>query len=97
MRSVAFDRRVARLLRKDDLAVIATSNAALATLRAASELGVPGLLDYPTAHHAWVERLLSERQSSTRGSRTRSSSAVSQRGPAGGWRTRSGRRTAFSS
>lgn len=60
MRSVAFDRRVARLLRKGDLAVIATSNAALATLRAASELGVPGLLDYPTAHHAWVERLLSE-------------------------------------
>jgi glycosyltransferase involved in cell wall biosynthesis len=60
VRSVAFDRRVARLPLGDDSAVIVASNAGLATLRAASDLGVPGFLDYPIAHHAWAERLLSE-------------------------------------
>ncbi len=60
LRSVVFDRRVAPLLQKDDLAVIAASNSALATLRAATDLGVRAFLDYPIAHHAWAERLLSE-------------------------------------
>jgi glycosyltransferase involved in cell wall biosynthesis len=60
LRSVAFDRRAARLPRSGDLAVIAASTAGLATLRTASELGVPTFLDYPIAHHAWAERLLSE-------------------------------------
>jgi starch synthase len=60
LRSVAFDRRVAPLLQRDDLAVIAASNSALATLRAATDLGVEAFLDYPIAHHAWAERLLSE-------------------------------------
>jgi alpha-maltose-1-phosphate synthase len=60
LRSVAFDRRVARLLERDDLAVIAASNSALATLRAAADLGVEAVLDYPIAHHAWAERVLSE-------------------------------------
>jgi alpha-maltose-1-phosphate synthase len=60
LRSVAFDRRVARLLERDDLAVIAASDSALATLRAAANLGVQGFFDYPIAHHAWAERLLSE-------------------------------------
>ena len=60
LRSVAFDRRVARLPLEGDSAVIAASSAGLATLRAASDLGVPAFLDYPIAHHAWAERLLSE-------------------------------------
>jgi alpha-maltose-1-phosphate synthase len=60
LRSVAFDKRVAGLLEQDDLAVIAASNSALATLRAATDLGVHTFLDYPIAHHAWAERLLSE-------------------------------------
>lgn len=60
LRSVAFDKRAARLLERDDLAVIAASNSALATLRTASDLGVRTFLDYPIAHHAWAERLLSE-------------------------------------
>jgi starch synthase len=60
LRSIAFDQRVARLPLKGDLAVITASKAALATLRAASDLGLPAFLDYPIAHHAWAERLLSE-------------------------------------
>ena len=60
LRSVAFDKRVAGLIERGDLAVVAASNAGVATLRAATDLGVQGFLDYPIAHHAWVERLLSE-------------------------------------
>ena len=60
LRSVAFDKRVARLVEAGDLAVIAASNSGLATLRSAEDLGVQGILDYPIAHHAWAERLLSE-------------------------------------
>jgi hypothetical protein len=44
-RSVAVDKRVARLLGEDDSAVIATSNCALATLRAAADLGVRTFLE----------------------------------------------------
>jgi hypothetical protein len=60
LRSVAFDRRVSQLLEKGDLAVISGSNAGIETIRAASKLGVQSFLDYPVAHHAWAERLLSE-------------------------------------
>ncbi len=60
LRSVAFDRRVGRLLERGDLAVISGSNAGVETIRAASQLGVRSFLDYPVAHHAWAQRLLSE-------------------------------------
>ena len=65
LRSVAFDRRVGRLLERGGLAVISWSNAGVETIRAASQLGVRSFLDYPVAHHAWARRLSPRRPGST--------------------------------
>ena len=55
-----FDHAAAPLSRPGDLAAIASTGSALATLSEARRLGVPSLLDYPTAHHKLSERLLGE-------------------------------------
>jgi glycosyltransferase involved in cell wall biosynthesis len=60
LRSVIFDRRVSGLLAKGDLGVFCGVEAALETIRAASKLGVPSFLDFPIAHHAWADRVLTE-------------------------------------
>jgi len=59
-RSVAFDKRVAGMLAEGDSAVIASANAAVATIQTARKLGVPSILDSGIAHHAWAERILNE-------------------------------------
>lgn len=55
-----FDRATAGMPSRGDLAVIASTGAALSTLSEAKKLGVLGLLDYPIAHHRLWERLLGE-------------------------------------
>lgn len=55
-----FDRASARIPRRGDLGVIASTGSALATLSRARELGVPAFLDYPIAHHRFSEKLLKE-------------------------------------
>ena len=75
--------------------MIAASNAGAGDLRSATDLGVQAFLDYPIAHHAWVERLLSEEaRLQPRLADTFSLSDLPQRTDAA-WRMKSSRRIAF--
>ncbi len=55
-----FDRGTARRLSAGTGGVIAPSKSARRTLARAARLGVPGVLDYPIAHHAIVDALMAE-------------------------------------
>ncbi len=57
---VQFDRLLARRLRPGDAGVIATFQAALATIRQARKLGIASLLEANIAHYLHCERLLQE-------------------------------------
>ncbi len=60
VRGRAFDRQTSRRLRPGDTAALVGYGAALRTLIAARDRGIPTLLEYPIAHHRFAERLLSE-------------------------------------
>lgn len=55
-----FDRGLSRRVRGGDVAVVGVFANSLHTFRRARRLGVPTVFDYPIAHHAYAERLLTE-------------------------------------
>jgi glycosyltransferase involved in cell wall biosynthesis len=59
-RNLRFDRALSGLIHRGDRAVIANAGSARQTLQRARDLGVPGILIYPTAHHRFMIDLLQE-------------------------------------
>lgn len=55
-----FDRGLSRRVRAGDAAVVGPIGMSLHTFRRARRLSLPTVLDYPTAHHAYARRLLTE-------------------------------------
>lgn len=60
VRNIQVDRDVARTLRRGDFAVVTCSTSAIRTLRRARTLGITSYLDYPIAHHSFMEAILGD-------------------------------------
>jgi alpha-maltose-1-phosphate synthase len=60
VRNAFFDRRVAQMLRGTDRAFIGCYTAAERSFRACQRLGIVRFLEYPIAHHAFAQRVLTE-------------------------------------